>query len=107
MKKYTRKCIGESQFGALILCGCKKAGMDVEQLTFPDKGRYTAIIVDELAVIGSQYQMVTEFNNWLKIYDDEGLSLFLSGKKIIIYKEPRGECLIKVVHMDAIMEMAG
>lgn len=93
----SKKCIGRSQFATLILAGNKGNGMCLEQLRFSNKGRYHAAIVDANESISSQYEQIAEFYNWLKVYDDEGISLFLRGEKIIIYKNPVDSCIIKVV----------
>lgn len=97
-KEYEKTIIGESAIATLILVGIEKEnGLKLSSLNFGEDGVYKAYIVDETAEIGSHYNKVATFNNWLRIYDDYGLTNEIKGKEIIIYRAGQMGCIIQLI----------
>lgn len=95
-KDYGKEYIGASDIASLILVGFSDAGLKLFGLHFGGDGRYQAYIIDDTVFIPSHYKMVAIFNEWMKIYDDEGLVKRFNGKKIAIYRAAEMGCIIQV-----------
>lgn len=102
MKKYdmyAREYIGASDVASLILVGnVKDKGVHTEVLPMGSDGDYRAYIVDGDAEIGKHYSKVATFNNWLKIYDDEGLTFTLKGEEINVYRGGESGCILQAIN---------
>ena len=81
------------------MAGYRKGnGFVTEALTFGGDDSYDAYIVDGEGVeIGKHYTKVASFNNWLKIYDDMGLSYKVDGGEINIYRSGMYGCIIQII----------
>lgn len=55
------------------------------------------IVTREEVKIGSHYQKVATFNDYLKIYDDAGLSYKVEAKEINIYRSGMYGCIIQTI----------
>lgn len=91
-KDFPKVFIGYSNIGSLIA----KAPGKVQDIYFGGDGSYEAYIVNEPASIGAHYEKVFDCSGWLKIYDDESLTLTLKGEQIIIYRAGEFGCIIEV-----------
>lgn len=96
-KEYERQFIGDSDIAALIFVGTTKDGLKANILNFGSDGRYNAYVVDENAKIGDHYTLEMEFETWLKIYDDEGLTEDYSADKIRVYRAGDFGCIIQLI----------
>ena len=98
-KDFEKQYIGSSDIAALIMSGYRNGdGLVAEILSFGEDNVYDAYIVtDPKAEIGCHYSKVASFNNWLKIYDDTGLSYNVEGSEINIYRSEMYGCIIQIV----------
>lgn len=100
-KDFEKQYIGSSDIAALIMSGYRNGdGLVTDLLHFGEDGAYSAYIVTETeddVEIGSHYSKVASFNNWLKIYDDTGLSYNVEGSEINIYRSEMYGCIIQIV----------
>lgn len=95
---FTRQFIGSSDIASLVLVGCKKnSGAVAEMLHFGEDGNYYAYIVDQKIEIPSHYKLVTSFESWLKIYDDDELIYKCSASQIDIYRAGDFGCIINIL----------
>jgi hypothetical protein len=98
-KEFSKTFIGSSDIAGLVLSGYRNDdGHVVEPLYFGEDGRYAAYIVTGDTEIGSHYHLRTAFNDWLKIYDDDGLTLDLKAKEIRIYRAGEFGCVIQLIN---------
>lgn len=96
-KDFSKKFIGESDIAKLVMFGCTDEGAKPEVLCFGEDGDYSAYIVDDMSCeIPEHYEKVAEFSSWLKIYDDNGLTLDLNAKKIEVFRSGSFGCIIKI-----------
>ena len=97
-KDYETKIIGTSDIATLILSGCDKNNeLKLSQLHFGMDSSYKAYIVDEHAEIGNHYMKVDTFINWLRIYDDFGLTYEVKASEINLYRAGEMGCIIQVI----------
>ena len=96
-KEYEEKLIGGSDIAALILVGCDENGLKTSHLDFGEDGSYRAYVVDENAEIGAHYKKVANFECWLKIYDDDGLTYRVNAREINIYRAGGFGCIIQTI----------
>ena len=96
-KEFEKKYIGGSDIAALILVGYKdKNGVVTELLKFGSDGDYNAYMVPEKDVeIGKHYDLIAEFDGWLKIYDDDALTFKVVADKILVYRAGEMGCIIQ------------
>ncbi|MDO4564856.1 MAG: hypothetical protein Q4C04_04510 [Clostridia bacterium] len=102
MKRYDqfeKQYIGGSDIATLIMAGFVEGqGLTLLPLEFMEDGSYKAYIVRGEAEIGEHYEKVAHFDHWLKIYDDEGLTLDLNGV-IDVYRAGMRGCIIQIREM--------
>lgn len=100
-KDFETEYIGSSDIASLIMVGNKKEnGMITDVLHFGGDDAYSAYIVTESensVEIGAHYNKVATFNDWMKIYDDTGLSYKVEGKEINIYRAGMYGCIIQII----------
>lgn len=96
-KEYERTYIGSSDYAALLVSGCKDGKLDSQYIHFGEDGIYNAYIVDGNAKIGNHYELECEFENWLKVYDDQGLVETFYAKHIKIYTAGDFGCIIQLI----------
>ena len=96
-KDYEKEFIGASDIAALITVGCDENGLKTGTIHFGTDGSYRAYIVDQDAEIANHYKKIDSFTHWLKIYDDEGLTIDVRGKEINIYRAAEMGCIIQVI----------
>lgn len=95
---YDKEYIGCSDIASLILAGNKAdEGLYLHDLRFGIDDSYTAYIVDGNAVISEHYRLETEFNGWLKIYDDEELVRIFKANTIKVYRAGMQGCIIQLL----------
>lgn len=86
---YPKEFIGCSDISILTFVGLDDLShVKASAITYGGDGNYLAYIVDEKCEIPSHYTLVGKFRQWLKIYDDTGLSYKLSdaGYTYYIYR---------------------
>lgn len=92
--------IGASDIASLTV----RAGDKVDALDFGEDGCYSVHIVEDAAVdIPAYYSCVfSAYSEWLKIYDDDGLSFsksFDGMKNIKIYRAGDFGCIIQILDL--------
>ena len=102
MKNYSdfpKQYIGQSDILSLALMGCDRTGTPVSRvLNFSAIGAYKAYVVRGTDVsIGSQFEEKFIFHDWLRIYDDNGLTYKTEGSLIRIYQAGGSECIIQII----------
>ncbi|MBR3361143.1 MAG: hypothetical protein IKG39_07375 [Lachnospiraceae bacterium] len=95
--EYKKKDIGASDIAALVVVGWTQEGVNAKMLNFGEDGSYSAYIVDEAAEIPESYELVMEFESWVKIYDDSDLMFAASGRNIRIFRRGMQGCIIRIV----------
>ena len=86
------KVIGGSDIASLTLrFPCK-----VVDLRFGEDGMYTAYIITEETKVPDHYEKVVDGECWIKIYDDESLTLELNAHSIEVYRAGSLGCLIRL-----------
>lgn len=97
-KDFEKQFIGYSDIASLILAGYKEGeGFLTIPLHFGQDDSYYAYVVNGEAEIGNHYDIMAEFNGWMKIYDDEELVRTFKGEKIIIYRAAEMGCIIQIL----------
>lgn len=97
-KNCETRLIGDSDIATLILSGCDKNNkLKLSQLHFGKDASYKAYIVDEHAEIGNHYIKVDTFTQWLRIYDDYGLTYRVEASEINIYRAGEMGCIIQLI----------
>lgn len=97
-KDFTKEYIGTSDIASLILAGCDENGLSLKELHFGGDGSYNAYIIDDSTIeIPSHYRKVAEFESWMKVYDDGGLTGKFVGKKITVYRAAEMGCIIQII----------
>ena len=94
-----REYIGGSDYCNLILVGCSKieSGLKTYALHFWEDGDYEAYIADKETLIPPHYRLEATFNNWVKIYDDDGKTAKFEGEEINFYRAGSFGCIIQVI----------
>lgn len=98
-RDFDTEIIGSSDIAALTLTGCTCSGVECKMLKFGGDDSYRAYIVDDAdAEIGEHYTLIATFHNWVKIYDDNGLSweYIKAGAAIDIWRGGCYGCIIKI-----------
>lgn len=92
--------LGASEIAALVLVGMRDGKLCTEILNFGTDGRYTAYIVrNKNTSIPSHYDLISMWDTWLRIYDDEQL-MFHHHKykcKIEIYRAGEFGTIIRIL----------
>lgn len=97
-KDFEQKYIGNSDIATLIMVGYSKDnGLITEALYFGGDDAYSAYIVTEESKIGDHYSKIATFSEWMKIYDDTGLSYRAEGKEINVYRAGMYGCIIQII----------
>lgn len=103
-KDFNKCYIGSSDIATIIAVGFDADGKDgnyikTGAIRFGSDGGYSAYYVDDANVeIGAHYDKVFECQTWLKLYDDNGLTLsvYKPGATISIYRAGNFGCIIRV-----------
>lgn len=97
-KDFMREFIGESDIASLVMVGFKdNIGATTELLRFGKDSSYYAYVCEGEVEIGKHYELVAEFNSWLKIYDDTELVREFNGRTIRIYRAGEEGCIINLL----------
>lgn len=97
-KDFDQKYIGNSDIATLIMVGYSKDnGLITEALHLGGDDVYSAYIVTEESKIGDHYSKIATFSEWMKIYDDTGLSYKAEGKEINVYRAGMYGCIIQII----------
>ncbi len=96
-KDFNKIYIGVSDIACLTMTGFRKGtGATTQLLCFMEDGGYSAYHVTEKDVsIGKHYELVAEFNSWLKIYDDMELAKSFKADVIRVYRAGDWGCIIQ------------
>lgn len=82
--------VGESDIAALVAV----APGGPSFIRFGEDGSYKAYIVED-EIVPEHYTKVAEFNYWLRIFDDNELTLEITAPKIEIYRAGSFGMIIK------------
>lgn len=95
-KDFKKEFIGESDISSLVAVGCDAEGaLQSQFINFGEDGAYFAYMADGSDVeIGAHYKKIATFYWWLKIYDDEELTLKVDAPVIDIYRSGMRGCII-------------
>lgn len=100
-KRYSIR-LGESDIAGLILAGCtndSRTGKEAKYLEFGGDGSYRAWLCDNSVTVPDHYDRVAIFHTWLKVYDDQGVTVYIyagGDVPIHVYRAGVYGCLIKV-----------
>lgn len=90
--------IGSSDYGSLIIAGhVNGQGFTVQELHFECDGEFWAYHFDHTCNVPDHYDLVAEFDHWMKIYDDSELVKHYVAKKIKVYRTGYFGALIQVL----------
>jgi hypothetical protein len=86
---------GESDVAALTLTGCHNGQITASILRMGEDGCYTAYVfeAEEEAPVG--LELAHTFNDWAKVYDDQGLAVKISGPVDVYANNSGGIVLAK------------
>lgn len=97
-KDYERVYIGSSDIASLTIVAPRDNGDPLAQsLDFAIDSNYFAYIVDSNAYIGDHYKLVQCCKGWVKVFDDETLTLKLKAPSIKIYRAADCGCIIQCI----------
>lgn len=97
--------IGSSDIASLTIRTC---GLDefnetnaktwgLFSLNFGADGSYYAYVVDDAAEIGAHYREVVRGRNWVRIYDDNGMTFYAHAREIVVYRAGEMGCIIQLL----------
>lgn len=90
--------IGSSDIGILILSGFERGkGFQLKKLFFGGDGAYSAYIVDGQTQIPDHYELICEFNTWMRLYDDDHFVRKFSADAIRVYRSGDRGCIIQLI----------
>lgn len=70
---------------------------------FGEDGSYDAYFVtDDDVMIPDHYSLVAKFDHWMKVYDDNDLTLDLNAGEIEVYRAGSFGCIIRVKNLNHI-----
>lgn len=95
-KDHEKTYIGSSDIACLILAGGGENNVQPVYLTFGEDGAYRAYIVYGECDIPSHYTLKHIFRGWMKVYDDEGKTLTVTGDAIKVYRAGSFGCIIQI-----------
>lgn len=101
-KEYSKNFIGFSDIATLVCVGMEKGKLKNEFLHFGEDGRYYAYFVEEDTKIPSHYEKICTFHDWMKIYDDEALTLNINVNEINVYRAGDFGCIIQLTEKEII-----
>ena len=87
-----------ADIGILILSGFERGkGFQLKKLFFGGDGAYSAYIVDGQTQIPDHYELICEFNTWMRIYDDDHFVRKFSADAIRVYRSGDRGCIIQLI----------
>lgn len=92
-KDFEKTYIGGSDIARLIYTSGDE---QIGYIRFIEDGSYSAYIVDAETDIPEHYSLVASGTSWLKIYDDDGLTLSTPRGAWEIYRAGNFGCIIRV-----------
>ena len=97
-KEFMKWHIGTSDIAALVMVGFKNdIGATTQLLEFGKDDSYYAYVCEGEVEIGKHYELVAEYQCWLKIYDDTELVRKFNGKTIRVYRAGEVGCVINIL----------
>ena len=97
-KEYKTQNIGLSvTLESLLLLGCQNGIVVPQLLPFNTNDRFSAYVVDEEAEIDSSFHVAADFDEWLRIYDNDALANYYEADRIIVYRDSENECIIQLI----------
>ena len=98
-KEYKKVYIGSSDIATLTIVALRDNGEPLAQtLDFAIDSNYFAYIVDDKAQIGDHYKLVQTCRYWMKVFDDQELTLDLHAQTIKIYRAGDCGCIIQTLN---------
>lgn len=95
-KEYEKVYIGSSDIATLTIVALRDNGQPLAQtLDFAIDSNYFAYIVDGEAKIGDHYKLTQTCRYWMKVFDDQELTLDLHAPIINIYRAGDCGCIIQ------------
>lgn len=95
-KEYEKVYIGSSDIASLTVVAARANGDQLAQsLEFGIDSNYFAYLVDSNAYIGDHYKLVQSCKCWMKVFDDDELTLKLNAPIINIYRAGECGCIIQ------------
>ena len=89
-KEFEKISLGGSDGAAIIMASYPK----LEYLFFGGDGKYKAYFINEEIELPAHYTKQAEFENWVRIYDDDERMVTIEAKYIEIYRSGEFGCLI-------------
>lgn len=89
--------LGSSDVASLVLRGIQDGKEAVKLLNFGEDGDYQAYLIKNDDEVPSHYHLEEVFQYWMKVYDDDSMTIDLKGDKIEVYKAGMRGCLIRVI----------
>lgn len=86
--------IGASDYAYITYTTCGEKGIKSNGIRFGKDGFYNAYITNKKEEIPKHYILIENGKNWIKLYDDEGLTKEFKAKTIEIYRAGEMGCLI-------------
>lgn len=97
-KEYDKIYIGSSDIATLTVVALREDGEQLAQtLDFGIDSNYFAYLVDDNAHIGDHYKLVQTCKYWMKVFDDQELTLDLHAATIKIYRAGECGCIIQCI----------
>lgn len=108
-KKYSRRCIGDSDIAALVARGpgINCTPINLAEINFGEDGTYMAYIADDDAEIGAHYRKVFECDSWITIYDDNSCTFRARADHINIYRAGEFGCIVQLCGEYSINDVTG
>ena len=95
-REYDKVYIGSSDIASLTIVAPRDNGDPLAQtLDFGIDADYFAYIVDSNAYIGDHYKLVQCCKYWMKVFDDQELTLDLHAPTIKVYRAGDCGCIIQ------------
>lgn len=98
---YSREYIGASDISHLTFFGMDESDehnrYKRKVIYFAGDGEYFAYIADEECGIPEHYNKEAEFDNWLRIYDNDICTRNFHAKKINVYRAGGYGCIIQLI----------
>ena len=97
-REYERVYIGSSDIATLTVVALREDGEPLAQtLDFDIDSNYFAYLVDGEAKIGDHYKLVQCCKFWMKVFDDQELTLDLHSPTIKVYRAGECGCIIQTL----------
>lgn len=91
-KDFPKISLGSSETASLTV----RSEHEAKIVYFGEPGEHSAHLVDEPADIGPHYGQVFSARDWIRIYDDNGLTRFIEAEEIYIYRASETGCIIQL-----------